>query len=367
MEYLYFATFAASLLIAAIAVPLVRRIALKRKFVDEPGPRKIHDKPVALGGGIALLFAVCLPVIGGSALAIFLFKHPGAIPQIPANVAAQFPGMVSKIPQLGVILFGALVLFAVGLVDDFRGLGPLTKLFFQVLVAVFLVTCDVRLSLFVEGYSWGKYLSGAVTVLWMVAITNSFNLLDNMDGLSLGVAAIAGVAFMLIAVQTSQYFIALLLAALIGGCIGTLFYNFPPASVFIGDAGSLLIGYLMAVLTVNFTFYEQRYPLYSYFVPIAVLAVPMFDTLSVMFIRLRNRRPVFAGDTNHLSHRLVRLGMSRRAAVMFIYILTFCSGLSALMLYTTNLQGAMMVLVQVVCMLGLIVVMEMSVGKSSEV
>lgn len=350
--------YAASLLLALALTPWVRSAARRRGFLDAPGPRKIHDAPVPLGGGIAVAVAVLLPLLGGLACAKAI-DVAGRPSWVPADLLLHLPGALSKAPQLLVIAVGTLVLFAAGLVDDLRDLAWGWKLLVQVGVGVGTVAAGVRLSLFMEGGpAWTDLVASTLTVLWIVGITNAFNFLDNMDGLSVGVAAVSSLAFLAVAVLTGQDFIALFLAALLGACVGFLPYNFSPASIYLGDAGSMVIGYLLASLTVLFTFYGEGYPLFAVLVPLAVLAVPLFDTIVVIWIRLREGRSPFRGDNSHLSHRLVALGLSRSAAVLTIWLLTLVTGVAAVLLYQVQTLGAVLVAAQVVLLLAIVVILE---------
>ncbi len=358
MLLLGLAVYAASLVLALALTPWVRAVARRRGFVDEPGPRKIHDAPVPLGGGIAVAAAVLLPLLAGLACAKAL-DLAGRPSWVPAEALANLPGALSKAPQLLIIAAGAAVLFAAGLVDDLRDVGWGWKLLLQVGVAAATVAGGVKLSLFMDdGPAWTRGLASVATVLWIVGITNAFNFLDNMDGLSTGVAAIASLSFLAVAVMTGQDFIALFLAAILGACVGFLPYNFSPASIYLGDAGSTVVGYLLSVLTVLFTFYREEYPLFAVLVPVAVLAVPVFDTAVVVWIRLREGRSPFRGDNSHLSHRLVALGLSRPAAVLTIWLLTLVTGVSAVLLYQVQTLGAVLVAVQVVLVLAIVVILE---------
>jgi UDP-GlcNAc:undecaprenyl-phosphate GlcNAc-1-phosphate transferase len=172
-------------------------------------------------------------------------------------------------------------------------------------------------------------------------VVNAFNLLDHMDGICAGTAAVCGLAFAAVALQTGQHFIAALLLAGVGTAAGFLVFNFPPATVFLGDAGSQFLGYGLAVSTILFTFYEPPYPLFSYFVPGVVLAVPFYDVARVAGIRLAQRRSPFEADRNHLAHRLAALGLSPRQAALAVYALTGASGVAAALLYeATPAAGA---------------------------
>ncbi|HLF93768.1 MAG TPA: MraY family glycosyltransferase, partial [Planctomycetota bacterium] len=295
---LYASLFAASFAVTALLVPIVMRVARRTGFLDQPGPRKIHTSPIPYGGGIAVAAGVLGAALGGTI--------PGGVPK-----------------TLLVISLGSLAILVLGLIDDRRRLSPGFKLLVQAIVATGVALGGERFELF----DAAPALSVAVTVLWILGVTNAFNLLDHMDGLSSGVAFLSGAAFLVVALQTGQAAIGSMLVPLLGACAAFLLFNFPPARIFLGDAGSLFVGFWLSCLTVSFTFYDRaHFRLYTYFVPIAVLAVPLFDTASVIVIRLLRRRPIFEGDTNHLAHRLTRLGMSRRLAVLTIYALTLFAG-----------------------------------------
>jgi UDP-GlcNAc:undecaprenyl-phosphate GlcNAc-1-phosphate transferase len=331
------ALFFASLAAAVAFTPLMIRLARRFAFLDQPGPRKIHTDPIPYGGGIV----VALTVLAAS----FASRY---WPDFPADR----PG-VKSFPW-PIYAMGSLVILVLGLVDDRKRLSAGFKLFVQAIVAAGVALGGTRLQLFDAPPAVGV----AVTVLWILAVTNAFNLLDHMDGLSSGVALLAGAAFLAVALQTGQNVLAAMIVPLLGACLGFLCFNFPPAKIFLGDAGSLFIGYWLSCLTISFTFYEARYPLYTYFVPLAVLAVPLFDTASVVLIRLLRRKPIFEGDTNHLAHRLVALGMSRRGAVLTVYALTLTAGLSAVLLYHVSQRGALLILVQLLLTFGIITLLE---------
>lgn len=331
------ALFAAAAVVTLALIPLMIRLARRVGFLDHPGPRKIHAEPVPYGGGLV----VALVVLGATLASKY-------IPEFPADR----PG-VKGFPW-PVFAMGSMVMLALGIVDDRKRLSARFKLFVQTLVAAGVALGGTRLQLF-DAPAW---VGVAVTVLWILTVTNALNLLDHMDGLSSGVALIAGSAFLAVAVQTGQNTLAAMLAPLLGACLGFLCFNFPPAKIFLGDAGSLFIGFWLSCLTISFTFYEAKYPLYTYFVPLAVLAVPLFDTSSVVLIRLFRRKPIFEGDTNHLAHRLVALGMSRHSAVLTVYALTLTAGLSAVLLYHVSQRGALLILVQLLLTFGIITLLE---------
>ncbi len=321
-----------ALALAAALVPLVIRLARRTGFLDHPGPRKIHAIPMPYGGGFAVA--------------------AGFFAALATAVALGLPHLGSK--TLLVFALGSLVMLALGAVDDRRRLSPRMKLLVQAITAAGVAAGGERL----EVFDAGPWVGGALTVFWIVAVTNAFNLLDHMDGLSSGVAAIALGAFLAVALQTGQAGMATAVAPLLGACAGFLLWNFPPAKIFLGDAGSLFIGFWLACLTVPFTFYSAPYRFYTYGVPLAVLAVPLFDTGSVVLIRLWNRRPLFEGDTNHLAHRLAALGMSRRLAVLTVYALTLAAGTAAILLYHVSWTGAVLVFVLLALIFGIMTLLE---------
>jgi len=289
--------FTAALLIATAATPLARRAGARWGFVDLPSGRKVHTSPVPRFGGIAMVSAVLV------ALLIFEGRY--------------------GVDQLASILTGASWVSILGTLDDRWGLRPIYKLLGQVGAAVFLIFLGVQVSFLpVDWLNW------AVTIMWIVGITNAINFLDNMDGLAGGIVAIASGYFLLLAVQSGQYLVGGLAAALLGASVGFLFYNLNPASIFMGDTGSLFLGFMLAVLGIKLRF-PGNSPTVTWMVPVLVLALPIFDTTLVVMSRIRRGvRPTTAGK-DHISHRLVRKGFTQREAVMLLYLVSGMSGMVA--------------------------------------
>jgi UDP-GlcNAc:undecaprenyl-phosphate GlcNAc-1-phosphate transferase len=222
-----------------------------------------------------------------------------------------------------------------------------------------------RMSLFIDA----PLLTGLLSVVWIVGLVNSFNMLDNMDGLSAGVAAIAAsilAAVMLLgpnpkdpAAGGAQLFVGGFLLVLVGSLLGFLWHNRPPARLFMGDAGSYLIGYLLAIGTLTATFAGQSVPRHAILAPLCILAVPIYDTATVIWIRLRQGRSPFVGDKSHFSHRLVELGMTKTQAVLTIYLATATCGLGAFLLHEVRDEvGAGVILLLVACTLVLVGILE---------
>ncbi len=285
-------------LLAFLATPLTRILARRLGMLDQPGLRKAHRSPVPLLGGLAMYLAL--------AIAFFAFGS--------RDWRAEGLG----------IMGGATLLFLTGLWDDRYGLPVLLKLAAQVLAAVSVMLAGIQVRLF--GLGW---LDGALTLMWIVGITNAVNLMDNMDGLAAGITLVAALFFFAMAALEGQGLVAGLAAALAGSAAGFLFYNFAPAVSFMGDAGSLTLGFTLAVIGIKLRFIH--YPLAStWMAPIVVLGVLIFDTMLVSRSRLRRGRSIFQGGSDHTSHRLVQIGMSQPRAVLTLYITAAALGTVAL-------------------------------------
>ncbi len=335
-------------------VPLSRTLAQRFGVLDAPGPRKVHDRPTPRMGGLAVFLSFSTIVLLGYTMAPAL----AARPEMQAWFGQAF-AFLQEAPRvqakLLALLFGASLAFGVGLADDI--LGPRfpvgVKALCQLLAALVLLAADIRIS-----FLPGDWLNGIVTVMWVFGITNAFNLLDNMDGLSAGVALVASSVLLINAWFLGEFFISLVLVAFMGSLLGFLRYNWNPASIFLGDCGSLFIGYVLASLTLL-----ERYVSHassSYFpilMPVLILAVPLLDTATVMVIRLREGRPIYVGDRRHLSHRLVALGLSPKAAVLVIYLITFCLGLGAASLADATLGETTLILLQSAAFVALILIL----------
>lgn len=356
----YAVAFLLTFSLGILLMPAARRIAERTGLLDLPDARKPQRRPVPLCGGIAMFGAVAGVLLLGAALLLLASRTPAIAALMPASLRRYLPGALSVLPKLVGIALGGLTIFLLGLWDDARELAPRVKLMGQLFVALALVALDVRVTVFVPNYLF----SVAITTAWIVVITNAFNLLDNMDGLCAGVAAIASLIFFCLSALQGHYFIALLLAVLTGGVLAFLRYNFPPAEIFMGDAGSMFIGYFVAVVSIMQTYYEPSSagPL-AVLMPLVILAVPMYDTLSVVVIRIRRGESIFKADRRHFSHRLLALGMSERGAVCFIYLVTLCTGLSATFLPRVGWAGGIIVFAQAVLVVMVIAILEYFGGR----
>ncbi len=353
-----------SMLITWAAVFVIRRIGPGLGMVDSPGHRKVHSRPMPTCGGLGVWLGIVLPFAAGQAL-LAAMAGGGAdflLEKLPPAITQHLPGLDQQTDKLWLLLAGGTVLMILGLIDDLRGLDWKLRLGVQSLVALVLVLSGWQLQVFIDA----PWLTIPLSVFWIVGLVNSFNMLDNMDGLSAGVAAIAATMLatvMLIApdpiTNQPQLFVAGLLLVIAGALAGFLWHNRPPARIFMGDTGSYLIGYLiaMATLTASFAGYD-KVPPHAILAPLCVLAVPIYDTTTVIVIRLRQGRSPFVGDKSHFSHRLVELGMTKAQAVGTIYLTTATCGLGALLLHQVNLVGAVVILILNGCVLLLIGILE---------
>jgi len=297
-------------------------------------------------------------MLAGAAVVKFLIA-PGLCGWLSEAVTIHTEGFLDKINGLMVVIGAALVLHLVGLWDDKRHISPFIKLVIQFAVAIAAaVFADIRVELFIES----KVVTTALSVVWIVVIINAFNFLDNMDGLSAGIAAITSTVLFVAAALGSQLFVGALALVFIGTLLGFLVFNFAPAKIFMGDAGSLPVGFFVAILTLRTTYYHQDQGggLYPVLMPLVVMAVPLYDFISVTILRISQGKSPFVGDTQHFSHRLKRRGLSDTHTVLTLYLATICTGLSAIFLYYVDLTGAILVFVQVLMILVIIAILEMT-------
>jgi UDP-GlcNAc:undecaprenyl-phosphate GlcNAc-1-phosphate transferase len=255
------------------------------------------------------------------------------------------------------------VLHTLGLVDDRRPLRPTLKLLTIVLVGLLVATLGhVRVAEFA-----GRPVSVLLTVAWFVVIVNSFNFLDNMDGLAAGVAGICLAFLTVCGLMAGQVLVPALGCVFLGAVAGFLIFNFPPARIFMGDAGSLVLGYMLATVSVLTTYFKsgQGTPPYALTMPLVILAVPLYDFVSVVLIRLVEGRNPMHGDQRHFSHRLVQRGLSRRFAVLTIYLATATTGLAATLLPGADLRRTITIGVIVLMVLAIIAILEAPLRKET--
>lgn len=305
----FFTSFALSILLT----PAIRKIAIIKGYVARPKEDRWHKKDTALFGGVAIFISFIVPY------AIFV--------QL-------------SIESIGIIICGSII-FGLGLFDDIRGMKPHTKVIGQIIVASLLVSFGVSIK--VIPY---QIISMPLTVLWIVVIVNSFNLLDNMDGLSAGIAAIVSGLIFLVAFLTGNILLTLPALILAGGLLGFLRYNFSPAKIFMGDCGSMFIGFMLATITLQGSWKESTHLVMMLAIPVLVLAVPILDTVFVAVARGLSAHKIFQGGKDHISHRMVVLGLSDRKTVITLYFISVLfGGISVLSMFVSPIVTLMLVLV----------------------
>lgn len=294
----YLVVFAGVLVLAVAATPVARWLAPRTGFMDHPEARRVHKHPIPRLGGAAIFAAVL--------------------------VAALLIGEQSNFHEFGAILVGATGMSFMGLLDDRWGLRPIIKMIGQILAALLLYASGIYVGTFHH-----PVLDLITTVLWVGFITNAVNFLDNMDGLASGVSAIAAAFFALMCAFSGQYLVGALSVAVLAACLGFLFYNLNPASIFMGDSGSQFLGFTLAAIGIKLRF-PNNVTFVTWMVPVLVMGLPIFDTTLVIISRLRRRlNPATTPGQDHTSHRLVAAGMSQREAVLTLYIVSFTLGLLA--------------------------------------
>jgi UDP-GlcNAc:undecaprenyl-phosphate/decaprenyl-phosphate GlcNAc-1-phosphate transferase len=306
----FLAAFLGAFIVSLLALPLWRKWCLRTKLVDDPGHRKIHTAPVPLAGGFAVLTGILVPLVAGA-----VFLELGFVKISSAGLIVH--GIDRRAMELVVLALGAVAITTLGWLDDRHELKALPKFIGQILIAIAVASACKRITLFVHS----DVFSYAVTILWLLTVINAFNFMDNMNGLCAGVGAIGALQFALIAAANGEYLVAITGFLMCGALAGFLPWNFPNARAFLGDAGSHLVGYLLAVMAILPHFYTKQKPHHlAVLAPLFVLAIPLLDLAQVSAFRTLNRKPFWIGDTNHISHRLVRVGMSRTKAVLALWL-----------------------------------------------
>lgn len=314
----YIVSFLLALVATVALTPAVIYIAGKTGALDAPDTRKVHKQPIPRIGGLA--------IFAGFLLAMLYFLCVGEIAEETAH------------ELLGLLLGGSLIVL-LGLVDDYKNLPAKVKLTGQIVCACILVLgFEVRIDFITDpfgDYFYLEYFAIPATIFWIVGLTNTVNLIDGLDGLAAGVAMIASVTICLVALEQNAVFVAVLTAALAGATLGFLFYNFNPARIFMGDTGSMFLGYTLAGISVIGA--VKSAATIALIVPILALGLPILDTTFAIVRRYRGGVPIFKPDKGHLHHRLLNLGFTQRQAVLLMYVISAVLGLSAVAL--TEVSG----------------------------
>lgn len=363
-----------SLSISLPSVWIVGKVSRRLGALDtEPmeGQIKFDRRSIPNTGGIGIFLGIALPIAGALGA---LWLAPEQIRGLLPAVGDHLEGMREQTPRALGLLGAMTLLHVMGLIDDRRPLGAMGKLAIMIIPALIVAwptdAMDTRLLTMLDGPAGGPWLSVIVTVLWFVAVTNAMNFIDNMDGLCAGVTLVAGACFLVAALTGGQWFVGATLALVVGSSLGFLVFNFPPAKIFMGDGGSLVLGFCLAFLTARTTYLPEgadpARQWYALLMPVVVLAIPLYDMLSVTLVRLSQGKSPFKGDLQHFSHRLVQRGLSGRGAVLVIYGFTLVTGISGILLVGADARQAVLLGAQVAALLGVLAMFEYGSRSRSE-
>lgn len=334
--YIFVLTFA----ISFFMIPLLIRLAKRFDIIDYPNHRKIHTTPTPLLGGVAIAGAFTIALATHVSLVVFLKDFITSNTLFSSRLQFYANNTTCITNQVFAVLIGGLIIAIVGIIDDIRGLSIWIRLLTETAVAFIMAWMGFKLDIFLpEITTW------IITIFWVIGITNAFNLLDGADGLASGVGIISALILAGIMFFGNQPLIGLLLLTLAAAIGGFLRYNLPPARVFMGSAGSMFIGYILSITTILATFtINNACTNYVIALPIVILSIPLYDTLSVIFLRSIKKVSVTKGDLNHLVHRLMRAGFSQKKAVFLIYLMSFAIGISGILLIWTTVVQSIIVL-----------------------
>ena len=320
-----------ALVVSFLMTPVVKTFAYKVGAIDVPKDnRRMHKVPIPRLGGLAIFI--------GFMVSILLF--------VPIT------------PEMRSILLGAVIIVVLGVVDDIMALPAMLKFVIQIVAALIPAMGGVRIqafsnpNVFSDNLYWVLgWMSVPVTVLWIVAITNSVNLIDGLDGLANGVSAISATTMLVIALLTAEAQVAMVMAALVGACVGFMPYNLNPAKMFMGDTGATFLGYILATMSIQGLF--KYYAVISFVVPFLILGLPIFDTAFAFIRRIAHGQSPMHADRSHIHHRLIDMGLNQKQAVATLYVISAILGLSAVVLTTSGEQKAML-LFAALCIVGVV-------------
>lgn len=347
----YLMGFTGAFALTFMLAPIFIHIAKKHHFLDYPTERKQHRAPTPYLGGVTIYIGFWAIAVLGLSLAATFHDELKDFPGLPFI----FFDIVNWLPEILGIFAGGAIVLVLGLLDDRYNLPPLMKFAFQSLAALILLKVGLQVNL-VQELGWLGY---AITFTWIVLLMNSFNFIDSIDGHCLGIAFISAVFFFLITQIVHQTAVALLVITFAGALFGLLPYNLNPARCFLGDNGSLFIGYMLSVITLLCRYNTNTYSSVTPFIPILMFGVPIYDIVSVVIVRTFRGIPFWKGDRNHLAHRLVRLGMNEKIAVLASYFIAFTLGLVALLSTQINTQiGKIILTVLFLSVIGIVALFE---------
>ncbi len=327
MAEIYVVAFTVALATSYFLTPHVKRFAIRAGALDTPDARKVHTEPIPRMGGLAIYAGFLLAVLASVHINRELF---------------------------GIVLGGTVVL-AVGVIDDLKPLPARVKLLGQIVAACVPILFGIRIEWLTNpfgGMIFLDYWAIPLTVLWIVGLTNTVNLIDGLDGLAAGVSTIASVTIMLVAAQQNFWTVAILTAALAGSALGFLQHNFNPAKIFMGDTGSMFLGYTLAAVSALGT--VKSAATIAMVVPIVALGLPIMDTAFAIIRRFNSGKPIFKPDKGHLHHRLLAMGLSQKQVVLLMYVISACLGVSAILLTEANVYSAVGILMLLLLLAGVV-------------
>ncbi|HHX17587.1 MAG TPA: undecaprenyl/decaprenyl-phosphate alpha-N-acetylglucosaminyl 1-phosphate transferase [Clostridium sp.] len=335
MDYEYIILFALAFIVAFSSTPIVRKLAFKIGAVDIPkDARRMHNKPIARLGGMAIFSGFIVALMFGMVSALL-------------GVSG-----ISLTKELLGLLVGVSIIVAIGIIDDIKQLGAKFKLVFQVIAALSVVfISDTRIANLTnpfasEGVSQlNDITSYVLTIFWIIGITNAINLIDGLDGLAAGVSSISYLSLFFISILNGESSDAIIIAILAGATLGFLPYNFNPAKIFMGDTGSTFLGFTLAVVSIQGMM--KTYAAFSIAIPLLVLGLPLFDTISTIIRRILKRKPIMEADREHLHHRLIDMGLSQKQSVGVMYTASAALGLCAVVLTDRGVLGAIVLIASV--------------------
>jgi len=312
----YVVAFFFALALAYVLTPFFRKIAIRFEILDHPVPNlKIHSRPVPYLGGLAIWLAFVFTLLG-------------------VRFLTHFP--TGTLRNLRGIFYGGTLIMVLGLIDDIWQLDYRVKFFGQFIASLILILYNIRIE-FISSLPLSIFL----TIFWVVGITNAINIIDIMDGLAAGVVVIAGLAFSFIALPIEKIYVNFAALALAGSCLGFLRYNWQPARIFMGDSGSLFIGFILAAISLGESYTTINN--IGLFAPFLVLGIPIYDTLLVIFFRTLKGKSIFAGSRDHFAFRLEAMGYERKKVVLINYYLTAILGLAAFLITIAKFELAVII------------------------
>ena len=364
LDFIYLGLIFSGMIATIFFTIICKKLAGTIGITDDPMAHneihKGHKKSIPLLGGLAMflgLFFVSLAVV------ILTFLHQ----KYDFKLLSELPdiqGFIKVNPRFFWVIIGSFGALLLGLIDDLKGMKAWKKFAGQFIIAGIAVFLGgIKISLFIDS----QIFTNLISIFWLVLLMNSINFLDNMDGLAVGISCIAFGFFGLIAALCGQYLVGGFTFLLTGVTLGFWFFNHNPASIFMGDSGSHLLGYFLGIISASVTYFHFSSSLTKFpiLVPIFILAIPLFDTMMVVLIRTKNRKVFWKGDHNHISHRFVKMGLNRKYSVMMVHFLSLIIGLSSFIVMWGDFKTAAIAVIQILLLLLMVTIIQLSLGDTT--